>query len=118
MARWVNVVLGAWLIVTAVLVGPAAPEFGDHLFLGLTIFLVAFLAMALPRLRILNLAFGAWAVLSPFVFGYEQARFAFHDIVVGILVIWAAITPPRRRRRDRGPLVEPGPAATSSTSSR
>ncbi len=97
-ARWINVVLGAWLIVTAILVGPRAPEFGDHLFLGIGIFLLAFMAMGIPRLRYATAVLGAWAVMSPFVFRYLSAPFAFHDIVLGVLVVWAALPPPREPR--------------------
>jgi hypothetical protein len=99
--RWFNVLLGAWLLVIGIVMGPGTPAFGDHLFLGLAIFLVSFLAMGIPQLRALNVALGAWTVLSPFVFGYEQGgRLALNDIVVGILVVWVASTAPRPRRRE------------------
>lgn len=98
--RWLNALLGAWLVVTGILAGPGSPEFGDHLFLGLAVFLVSFLAMAVPGLRALNVLLGAWTVLSPFVFGYERAHLALNDIVVGILVVWVASTSPRPRHRE------------------
>ncbi len=102
MVRWVNVLLGAWMLGAGLLAGPGTPEFGDHIFLGLALFLVAFFAMALPQARILNVVLGVWAILSPFVFRYMRAPFGLNDIVVGILVVWAAVTPTRpRRRRDR-----------------
>lgn len=96
--RWINVLLGAWLLATGIAAGPGTPEFGDHIFLGLAIFLVSFLAMGLPRLRLVNAALGAWTVLSPFIFGYENARLGLNDIVVGILVVWIASTAPRSHR--------------------
>ena len=45
--RWINVFIGAWLVATSLLVGPRAPEFGDHLAIGLVMFLVAFFAMGI-----------------------------------------------------------------------
>jgi hypothetical protein len=96
--RWLNVLFGGWMLATGLVAGPRAPGFGDHVFLGLAIFLVAFLAMALPRLQAVNVVLGAWAVLSPFVLGYLDAGLAVNDIVVGILVCWVALTPPRPHR--------------------
>jgi hypothetical protein len=94
-ARWINVALGAWLFLTGLVAGPQAPSFADHLAVGMAIFLVAFMSMGIPRLRHANALLGGWMALSPFVFHYMAGRFAFHDIVVGILVFWAASTPPR-----------------------
>ena len=84
-ARWVNVVLGAWLLATAFVAGPHSPEFGDHLFLGLAVFLVAFLAMGIPGVRFARL----------------------NDVVVGVLVAWFAFSPappPRRHRLGDAPI--------------
>jgi hypothetical protein len=99
-ARWVNVVLGLWLLATAVIAGPSAPEFGDHLVVGLGVFLCAFLAMAIPAARVFTAAFGAWLVASPFALGFGTSAFALHDMVVGavvlLLALFAPVAPPRR----------------------
>jgi hypothetical protein len=97
--RWVNVVLGAWLLVVGILSGPGSPAFPDHVALGLLVFLVAFLGMALPRIRILNVALGGFTALSPFLFHFHRAPIGLNDIVVGLLVIAAALTPTRPARR-------------------
>ncbi len=99
-ARWINVALGAWLFLTALVAGPQAPPFADHLVLGIAIFLLAFMAMGIPKLRHVNAFLGGWTALSPFVFHYMSGRFAFHDIVIGILVFWAAVTPPHLTHGD------------------
>ncbi len=95
--RWVNVFLGAWLLVTGLIVGPHAPEFGNHIFLGLATFLVAFFAMAVPGARAANVILGACAIASPFVFRYASSPLAVHDMIVGILIVWAASVPTKRR---------------------
>jgi hypothetical protein len=94
--RWVNVFLGAWLLVTGLIVGPHAPEFGNHIFLGLATFLVAFFAMAVPGARTGNVILGACTIASPFVFRYASSPLAMHDIAIGVLVVWAASVPTRR----------------------
>ncbi|HVI92663.1 MAG TPA: hypothetical protein VM753_01585 [Anaeromyxobacter sp.] len=95
--RWVNVFLGAWVLVTGLIVGPHAPEFGNHIFLGLAIFLVAFVAMAVPGARAANVILGVCAIASPFVFGYASSPLAMHDIAIGVVVVWAASVPTKRR---------------------
>ncbi len=102
-ARWVNVVLGAWLLATAFVAGPHSPEFGDHVFLGIAVFLVAFVAMGIPNARFLNAALGAWTALSPFIFHYAARNMAVNDVVVGVLVAWFALAagPPPRPQRIR-----------------
>ncbi len=108
-ARWTNAFLGAWLLATAFVAGPHSPEFGDHIVLGLAVYVLAFLAMALPKIRYANAALGAWTVLSPFVFGYMDRGMAVNDIVVGVLIAGFALKasrPPRRRpaAEDHAPL--------------
>jgi hypothetical protein len=99
--RWINVFIGAWLVVTSLLVGPRAPEFGDHLAIGLLMFLVAFFAMGIGGIRKLNMLLGVLLVLSPFVLDYTSSAFAVHDIVLGIIAAWAASTPTRVRADQR-----------------
>ncbi len=101
LSRWINAVLGIWLLASGLIVGPRATSFPDHLFLGLAIFLVAFIAMAVPGARWVNVALGAWLVLSPFVFKYMDHPMALNDIVVGILVVTFALNAPPHRRAGR-----------------
>ncbi len=99
--RWVNVLLGLWVFGSGFIAGARTSPFGDHVALGLGIFLVSFFAMGYPRARYVNAALGAWMVLSPFVFQYLDRPMAVNDIVVGILVTAIALTPTRPERRAR-----------------
>ena len=104
-ARWINVILGAWLVILALVVpGSRGGFFGDHLVVGTAIFVLAFLAMADPRFRLGNVVLGGWVALSPFVFGYLDRGIAVNDIVVGILVVNFALARPARPRQRREPL--------------
>jgi len=108
-ARWINALFGIWVLASGLLAGPHAPSFPDHLVLGIAIFLVAFLAMAIPGARWFNAALGAWLVLSPFVFGYLDRPMALNDIAVGILVVAFAFSAPPRPA-PRGPPTRHQPA--------
>jgi hypothetical protein len=99
--RWINVFLGIWVLASGFIAGARSSPFGDHIALGIGIFLVAFVAMGYPAARKINAALGAWMVLSPFVFRYLDRPMAVNDIVVGILVTSIALTPTRPERRAR-----------------
>ncbi len=100
--RWFNVVFGVWFLATAFIAGPGSPEFGNHVFLGLAIFLLAFLSMGVPQFRLLTFLLGAWALVAPFALHYAATGFAFHDMALGVLVMWAAATATRTRHDGRG----------------
>ncbi len=106
-----NALLGAWLVAAGFLLGPSSPQFANHLVVGICIFLVAVLAMGAPQARALNVAFGAWMVLSPFVFRYMAREIAVNDIVVGILVVSVALSRQRAAPRAHGPGGRAGHAA-------
>lgn len=94
-SRWINVVMGMWLVSTAIAARGA--ERANGLALGLSIFVVAFLAMGLPRLRRVNTLLGAWAVLSPFALGYRDDVAGWSVLGAGIVVVVASLWPDRAR---------------------
>ncbi len=91
--RWINAVMAVLLVCTGIL-APGA-ERANNLALGLVIFVVAFLAMGLPRMRRVNTALGAWAVLSPFVLDYRADVPGWTALVAGIVVVVASLWPDR-----------------------
>ncbi len=103
LVRWINVFIGAWLVATALLVGQRAPEFGNHLAIGLLMFLVAFFAMGIGGIRKLNVLLGVLLAISPFVLNYTSSAYSVHDIVLGIIAAWAASTPTRVRAEGHAP---------------
>jgi len=89
--RWVNVLLGAWLFVSAPFLSRSNGELASNLVLGLAVFLAAFLAMGTPRASRVNLLLGCCAVATPFVLAFRDRLAGLNDIVVGILVVSAAL---------------------------
>ncbi len=98
-SRWVNVLMSVVLVCTGLAVR-GDPEQANNLVLGLSIFLVAFLAMAAVRLRRLNTLLGAWAVLSPFILAYRDPAPGWIDVAAGLVVVVASLWPDRPGRLD------------------
>jgi hypothetical protein len=87
-ARWLNVILGFWLVSAPFVLDYRLREAQLHdLVLGLAILLVALLSIAMPRLRFAHTALGAWLVAAPFALGYsDSAAATLNDVIVGLLV--------------------------------
>jgi predicted branched-subunit amino acid permease len=96
-ARWVSVVVSAWLVCSGV--AATGPEQANNLALGLSVFVVAFLAMGLPRLRRVNTALGAWAAISPFALAYRDDLAGWSALLGGIAIVIASLRPDRAPSR-------------------
>lgn len=93
--RWVNFILGVWLIIAPIVFQYAEPaaRFNEAL-VGLAVATVALLASSVPVLRFVNAALGAWLLLAPLVLGYGGSALpTTHGIVLGALIISAALAP-------------------------
>jgi len=97
--HWINAALGVWMCVSAALLAHTPAAATNNLFLGLSIFLVAFLAMGIEGLWRLNAVLGAWAVISPFALGYMNSTAALSDVVVGIAVVAVSFRTPGQLAR-------------------
>ncbi len=90
-SRWVNAVMGLLLVCTGV--AAQGTEQANGLAIGLCVFVLAFLAMGLPRLRRVKTLLGAWAVLSPFALGYRDDVAGWTVLLAGIVVVVASLWP-------------------------
>ena len=87
-ARWLNVILGFWLI--------SAPSVLDYRVtqaqlndtcVGLATLLFALGAIAVRKLRYVNTVLAVWLLAAPFVLGYSGDRTAtLNAIIVGLLM--------------------------------
>ena len=102
---WVNLVLGAWLLISPFLGVGATNEAAiwNAYIAGVLIMVFAWAALARPQRweEWLNLAVGAWLIVSPFVLGYAYLGGAtWNHIIVGLLVgadaLWAMRSPVHR----------------------
>ncbi len=112
--RWVSVVVGGWLFVSAWIL-PAPPEArGVQCVAGALIFLLAFVAMGVHRARRWNTILGACVVLVPFLLALHSAVTGLNQIASGLVAMGASLLPEPTREppaRRRGPELPPGRAA-------
>ncbi len=96
--RWINFFLGVWLFIAPLVLPyeqPAA-RFNDAA-VGLAIALVALLSASFSALRFINVVLGGWLLLAPLLLGYGDSTLpTAQDIIVGVLVICAALAPTQR----------------------
>ncbi len=87
-ARWSNLVLSVWLVLSPFVLGFDSPAArANTVTVGLGLFLFALVAEAIPAFRFVDTALGLWLIASPFLLGYrnELAPTA-NSILVGLLV--------------------------------
>ena len=100
----VNLILGAWLMVSPVVFFTTDVSFWNNIVVGVAVFVLAGLRVLLPRigtkgLSWVNLVLGVWLVLSPFILDYGMESVAWNDIIVGILLVGVSWWSARRPRR-------------------
>ncbi len=104
LGRWINVAVGVWLCVSAPFVAGEAIEVANGVFVGLAIFLVAFLAMGVDRARRLNTFLGLWAMASPFALGYVDRVAGLMTVLLGAIAVAASLSAPGHQRPTEHPV--------------
>jgi hypothetical protein len=108
-ASWLNVVLGAWLMISPWVIGYAAGSaVMEDVILGIAVLVVALWAIgstATAPSRI-NIVLGVWILIAPWVIGYAGIATGamWNDVVVGILVALVAVAAASAR-----PVITAGP---------
>ncbi len=102
--RWINVVLGIWLLMAPMALGYAdAYAVNNDRLLGILIAASAIVALWVPRVRFVNVVLGVWLIIAPFVLGYFGGTAVANDIVVGLAVTVFAFIPSRSISRTTTP---------------
>lgn len=93
-ARFVNMALGIWLVLSAFLWPHSLAQFWNAISVGFFVAAFALLASeAAPRARYLNTGFGAWLILSSFLMRSSSAATVRNHLVVGIAVVLFSLFP-------------------------
>jgi hypothetical protein len=92
-ARTLNLILGAWLFVSAFLWSHTPADRVNDWAVGLAIVVFAVLAMSIPAVRWVNTALGAWLFISAFALPHAHAGTRWNEVLVGLFVFFISIVP-------------------------
>ena len=85
-ARWINVVMGAWLFVSAFLWSHTSAQYANTWIMGVVTVVVALSAVGATGFRFLNTAAGAWLMISAFVLPTMSAGTRWNNFIVGFVI--------------------------------
>jgi hypothetical protein len=103
-ARYANMVLGGWLLVSAFLWPHSAPQFRNSWSVGALCLVVAFLARLVPIVRHCNTALGLWLFFSTIGFTRATGYTLWHNLLVAVAILALSRVPSR-------PVITPVPDA-------
>jgi phosphoglycerol transferase MdoB-like AlkP superfamily enzyme len=93
-ARFVNIALGVWLVMSAFLWPHSVSQFWNAISVGFFVAAAALLASeTAPTARYLNTAFGIWLVISSFIMGSVTAATIWNHVIVGAAVLIFSLLP-------------------------
>ncbi|RWA75418.1 MAG: NAD-dependent epimerase/dehydratase family protein [Mesorhizobium sp.] len=101
----VSCIVGAWLMFSRLIYGTESTiANSDHL-AGAMIITIAVCAMAevARPLRFLNLAFGLWLLMAPWLLASARIDVTLNDIVAGLVIIGLSLPRGRRSKEHYGP---------------
>lgn len=85
-ARWVNVLVGAWLFVSAFLWPHTSSQYTNTWLMGIISVAVAVVAMGATGFRYINTAVGAWLIISAFALPTISMGTRWNNLIVGIVI--------------------------------
>jgi hypothetical protein len=93
---WVNLIIGIWLLISPVVLHLAGIAMNNNIAFGILAIIVAIWSMVvMPQNHApawINLAFGIWVFISPWVLGFAAGYPAlWNSVICGVLLVIFAI---------------------------
>ncbi len=92
-ARWVNLVLGVWLFISAFVWEHTAAERTNTWILGVLCVIFAIIAMSAPAARWLNTALSIWLFISVWALPHDNIATMWNNALVAIAVFIVSLIP-------------------------
>ncbi|HVU50446.1 MAG TPA: hypothetical protein VHL80_07150 [Polyangia bacterium] len=103
-ARYLNLVLGAWLLVSAFMWPHSEPQFIAAIVVGAVLTIVAPFEVGSPAVRRINTAAGVVLVVAAVVLPRTTAVTLWHNVLLGLIVMSVSFCgPPHGITRPRPP---------------
>jgi hypothetical protein len=91
--RWVSLVIGVWIFISAFVWPHTLGERTDTWILGVLIFLASIGAMAMPPVRFLNTLFAIWLFFSTLIIHHQQPGTLWSNCIAAIIVFIMSLIP-------------------------
>ena len=92
-ARWVNLVLGVWLFISAFIWDHSMAERTNTWILGVLCVIFALIAMSTPTARWLNTILSIWLFISVWALPHHNLGTMWNNAIVAIVVFIASLVP-------------------------
>ncbi len=94
-ARWLNVVLGVWLFISAFLWPHTVAQRTNTWILGVLCVIFALIAMSTPPARFLNTALSIWLFISVWALPHRNIGTMWNNALVAIVIFVLSLVPGR-----------------------
>jgi hypothetical protein len=112
-ARYLNLVLGAWLLVSAFMWPHAEAQFIATIIVGAVLTIVSPFEVGSPRVRMINTAAGVALIIVAVVLPRTTAVTLWHNVLLGFIVLSVSFFgPPHGMTRPRPPAPDDAYEAT------
>ncbi len=91
--RWVSLVLGIWLFISAFVWPHTLAERTDTWILGVLIFCASIGAMFVPSVRFFNTLFAIWLFFATLIIGHSQPGTLWNNCIAAIIVFVMSLIP-------------------------
>ncbi len=91
--RWVNLVIGIWLFISAFAWEHTAAQRTNTWILGVLCVIFAIAAMRNAAVRWLNTALAVWLFISVWALPHDNAGTAWNNVIVAIVVFFVSLIP-------------------------
>jgi hypothetical protein len=92
-ARYLNIVLGVWLFISAFVWHHSQAQFTNTWIMGIIVTAVALISLSVPAFRYVNTLAGAWLIISGFALPRATSGTTWNNVIIGILVFLASLVP-------------------------
>jgi hypothetical protein len=103
-ARYLNLLLGIWLFISAFLWKHSPAQFTNTWLMGVITVIVALVATSMPAARYVNTAVGIWLIISGFALPHYRAGTVWNNVLVGIAIGLLSLVGSRADLTTRKPL--------------
>jgi len=93
-ARYVNIALGLWLVVSAYLWRHSSAQLANVWISGLIVARCAAVGITVPRMRYFNTAVGVWLILSSLILPRVSTATAWNNALVGVVITLVSLVGP------------------------